>query len=204
MANNGKQKKEAVITVTVEGESLVVSTPFCPNWKDSLAAMAQIPGRKYDGTRKVNAFPADQKAAVWAWLRSFYQGVKGRTVKGAEVSEWVCGAGSAAKPSTAAYVPAQPAPVAEKVSPPVVEGRTPVRFPRRKDFAPGTGNGGATSGPGLLSRVPRSDGEGYWEIRQAKDGSRWCGCPAWKFQHLPPRDRTCKHLQAYAREHGNA
>lgn len=36
-----------------------------------------------------------------------------------------------------------------------------------------------------------------YEIRLSKDGSHsYCTCPSWKFQSLPPKQRTCKHLRA--------
>lgn len=37
---------------------------------------------------------------------------------------------------------------------------------------------------------------GVYEIRLGGDGNVYCTCPAWKFQKLPPKERTCKHMKA--------
>ena len=37
---------------------------------------------------------------------------------------------------------------------------------------------------------------GTYEIRLGGDGNVYCTCPAWKFQKLPPKERTCKHMKA--------
>ncbi len=48
------------------------------------------------------------------------------------------------------------------------------------------------------TRVLHTTEKGY-TISQSKDRkSIYCSCPAWKFQHKAPADRTCKHLTAYA------
>jgi hypothetical protein len=38
------------------------------------------------------------------------------------------------------------------------------------------------------------------EIRMGADGNVYCTCEAWKYQRLPVAQRTCKHLQAFARQ----
>lgn len=39
-----------------------------------------------------------------------------------------------------------------------------------------------------------SSGKRY-EIREGKDGVLYCSCPAWRFQHKPTDQRTCKHFK---------
>ena len=39
-----------------------------------------------------------------------------------------------------------------------------------------------------------------YEIRAASDdGSLYCSCPSWKYQRKHPKDRTCKHIEAFKR-----
>lgn len=50
--------------------------------------------------------------------------------------------------------------------------------------------------PGLIAHVQGSAAQPY-EIRRAKDGKTvYCSCPSWKYQSLPPTQRTCKHIRA--------
>ena len=37
------------------------------------------------------------------------------------------------------------------------------------------------------------------EIHMGEDGNIYCTCEAWKFQKRPVIERTCKHLQAFAK-----
>jgi predicted nucleic acid-binding Zn finger protein len=47
-------------------------------------------------------------------------------------------------------------------------------------------------------KVPGSNGAEY-TIKRARNGASWyCSCPAWKFQHKAPADRSCKHIRALA------
>lgn len=47
-------------------------------------------------------------------------------------------------------------------------------------------------------QVPGSNGRVY-TIKRARNGASWyCSCPAWKFQHRTPTERTCKHIDALA------
>lgn len=48
----------------------------------------------------------------------------------------------------------------------------------------------------VLATVPSSSGAGSYEIRLGGDGNVYCTCPAWKYQKLPPKERTCKHMKA--------
>jgi hypothetical protein len=52
----------------------------------------------------------------------------------------------------------------------------------------------------VLEKVKSQSQPGtQYEIRLSKDGSHtYCTCPSWRFQRLPPRQRTCKHLKARA------
>ena len=36
------------------------------------------------------------------------------------------------------------------------------------------------------------------QIRMGADGNVYCTCEAWRFQRLPVRERSCKHLRAFA------
>jgi predicted nucleic acid-binding Zn finger protein len=47
-------------------------------------------------------------------------------------------------------------------------------------------------------KVPGSNGREYTIKRARNNGSWYCSCPAWKFQHKAPADRTCKHINALA------
>lgn len=48
----------------------------------------------------------------------------------------------------------------------------------------------------VLATVPSSSSSAVYEIRLGGDGNVYCTCPAWKFQKLPPKERTCKHMKA--------
>jgi hypothetical protein len=47
----------------------------------------------------------------------------------------------------------------------------------------------------VITTVQGSAAQPY-EIRLGGDGNVYCTCPAWKFQKLPPKERTCKHMKA--------
>jgi hypothetical protein len=47
----------------------------------------------------------------------------------------------------------------------------------------------------VITTVQGSAAEPY-EIRLGGDGNVYCTCPSWKFQKLPPKERTCKHMKA--------
>jgi predicted nucleic acid-binding Zn finger protein len=56
----------------------------------------------------------------------------------------------------------------------------------------------ATIAPNFELKVPGSNGNVY-TIKKAKNSDHWyCSCPAWRFQHVAPKDRTCKHLRNMA------
>jgi hypothetical protein len=48
----------------------------------------------------------------------------------------------------------------------------------------------------VLLQVPSSSSNKHYDIILGGDGVVYCTCPAWKFQKLPPAQRTCKHLKA--------
>jgi len=49
----------------------------------------------------------------------------------------------------------------------------------------------------LLATVPASKpGAAPYSINLGADNNVYCSCPAWKFQKLPPKERTCKHINA--------
>jgi len=51
----------------------------------------------------------------------------------------------------------------------------------------------------ILATIPSaSNPEVVYTIRRGHDGNVYCSCPAWKFQKLAPKDRTCKHLRSLA------
>ena len=54
--------------------------------------------------------------------------------------------------------------------------------------------------PKVLDKMESFTTKGtFYEIRQADDGKTlYCTCPSWRFQRLPPKQRTCKHLKAFA------
>lgn len=72
-------QRVASIEITVDGDRLVVSTPYCP---DSVAMARRIPGRRWDADRKVNTFPATARQAVWAMLKACFAGHTGNGPKG--------------------------------------------------------------------------------------------------------------------------
>lgn len=50
----------------------------------------------------------------------------------------------------------------------------------------------------LLCVVPSESHPGKaYAITRGKDGVVYCSCNKWKFQKLPPRLRTCPHLQKW-------
>jgi hypothetical protein len=42
-----------------------------------------------------------------------------------------------------------------------------------------------------------SDPNKKYAVMQDDYGHYWCTCPAWKYQRLPPAQRTCKHINSY-------
>ena len=51
----------------------------------------------------------------------------------------------------------------------------------------------------LLAVIPSSTNPlKSYQIRRGGDGNVYCTCPAWKFQKLSPKERTCKHIKALA------
>lgn len=51
----------------------------------------------------------------------------------------------------------------------------------------------------ILATIPSmTNPEIVYTIKRGHDGNVYCSCPAWKFQKLAPKDRTCKHLRALA------
>ena len=42
--------------------------------------------------------------------------------------------------------------------------------------------------------VPGSKPGTSYEIKQSRDGSWFCSCPAWKNQNLAANERECKHM----------
>lgn len=48
----------------------------------------------------------------------------------------------------------------------------------------------------LLAEVPSSSSNAVYKINLGDDNNVYCSCPAWKFQKLPPKQRTCKHITA--------
>lgn len=67
------------IRITVVGESLKVETPYN---EVAVQAFRNIPGRRWDPTAKVNFVPVKSKAALWAFLKKFYNGASGIGPKG--------------------------------------------------------------------------------------------------------------------------
>lgn len=61
----------AAVTITVEGNLLVVASRFN---EAALTAWRAIPGRRWDGERKVNTVPVTSRAALWAFLKQWFRG----------------------------------------------------------------------------------------------------------------------------------
>lgn len=78
------QRRLAQVTVTEEGRFLFVHAPFDPRF---IIAVRNIPGRRWDFTRKLNAVPKDQKRALWNALCACYPGALGIGPKGPFVLE---------------------------------------------------------------------------------------------------------------------
>ena len=38
-----------------------------------------------------------------------------------------------------------------------------------------------------------------YTVKQGRDGVVYCSCPAWRFQRVPARQRSCKHIRKAAR-----
>lgn len=48
----------------------------------------------------------------------------------------------------------------------------------------------------VIAVVPSSSNPALsYEIRLGHDGNVYCSCPNWKYQKLPPKERTCKHMK---------
>lgn len=55
----------------------------------------------------------------------------------------------------------------------------------------------------VLAVIPSdTDPNEHYEVRIGHDGNVYCTCPAWRFQHRAPGERTCKHLQGLAKKLG--
>lgn len=50
----------------------------------------------------------------------------------------------------------------------------------------------------VLATIPSktNPNKGY-DIMQSKQGHAYCTCPGWKYQNVPPAQRSCKHLATY-------
>lgn len=47
-------------------------------------------------------------------------------------------------------------------------------------------------------QVPGSNGNVY-TIKRARNGQSWyCDCASWRYQHVAPALRSCKHIRALA------
>jgi hypothetical protein len=55
---------------------LSVATPYNEN---ATGAWRRIPGRRWDGEKKVNVVPTSSKAAVWALLKTYFNGALGHS-----------------------------------------------------------------------------------------------------------------------------
>jgi len=44
-------------------------------------------------------------------------------------------------------------------------------------------------------RVRSAKNKPWHTLKRAKDGTVYCDCAAWRFQHKPARKRTCKHIK---------
>ena len=49
----------------------------------------------------------------------------------------------------------------------------------------------------VLGSALSSNGYTVYQIIRDAEGGVYCTCPAWKFQRVNPRMRTCKHLQRF-------
>jgi hypothetical protein len=67
------------ITITEEGDRLVVKTPYN---MEAVYAFAKIPGRKWLKLSASNSFPRNAKPAVWIVLQQFYAGSTAKGPKG--------------------------------------------------------------------------------------------------------------------------
>jgi hypothetical protein len=76
---------DAVITgmsglrIDNDGERLTLKAPYK---SEAVAALRAVPGRRWDGERKVNTFPISSKLALWSALQSCYHGAVGVSTKG--------------------------------------------------------------------------------------------------------------------------
>lgn len=61
----------ATVVVTHEGGALVISAPYDA---DSTTGWRRVPGRRWDGERKVNTAPVSSRVQVWNVLRTYYAG----------------------------------------------------------------------------------------------------------------------------------
>jgi hypothetical protein len=80
VANPGRRAK---ISIKIDGDSMIVKTPFKRGNKDAfIAAWRSLPGRRYDRAAGANRVPLSSKAALWSLLKEFFGGVYGMGPKG--------------------------------------------------------------------------------------------------------------------------
>ena len=51
--------------------------------------------------------------------------------------------------------------------------------------------------PKQSMKIDNGKGKCYTVTAPAKGGRIYCTCDAWKYQKLPPSQRTCKHAQMF-------
>lgn len=73
------EDRATTLKVRTQGDRLVLTAPYDP---EAVDAMRRIPGRRWDQREKVNTFPANQKARIWALLKRCYPGHLGKGPKG--------------------------------------------------------------------------------------------------------------------------
>ena len=72
-------ERVASVRIIEEGSDLVVESAYSP---EAVALLRKVPGRRWDGERKVNVFPAGARLALWAALRAAYPGSIGSGPRG--------------------------------------------------------------------------------------------------------------------------
>lgn len=50
----------------------------------------------------------------------------------------------------------------------------------------------------LEIQVPSLTSDKVYVVKRGRNGAWYCSCPAWKYQHKNPAERTCKHINALA------
>lgn len=65
------EERAVRVRIEVEGSLLLVTTPYS---EEAVNGIRSVPGRRWDGLRKVNTVPATSRADLWNYLIRYFNG----------------------------------------------------------------------------------------------------------------------------------